>query len=63
METLNFRTFPKKTIQDGLTPVPQARLDIVNPMVEKQKSKGLVPLTTKFREIMWVYLDIVEDEH
>ena len=35
MVTLNFETFSKTTVQDGLTPVPKARLDIVNPMAEK----------------------------
>ena len=62
MGTLNFRTVPKKTVQDGLTPVPEARLDIVNPMAEKQKAKGLVLLTIKSGKIMWVHRDIVEDE-
>jgi len=36
--TLNFGTFPKMTVQDGLVPVPKARLDIINPMAEKQKA-------------------------
>jgi len=30
--TLNFGTFPKMTIQDGLVPIPKARLDLINPM-------------------------------
>ena len=59
---LNFGTFPKTTIQDGLAPVPKVRLDVVNLMTEKQKVKGLVPITKKYGEIMWVHLDIVEDE-
>jgi len=33
--TLNFGTFPKMMVQNGLTPVPKARLDVVNPMEEK----------------------------
>ena len=62
MVTLNFGTFLKTTVQDGLTPVPKARLNVVNPMTEKQKAKGLIPLTTKSGEIMWVHPNIVEDE-
>jgi len=52
MVTLNFGTFPKMNVQDGLVPVPKARLDVINPMLEKQKAKGLVPMMTKFEEIM-----------
>ena len=37
-------------------------MDVVNPMAEKQKAKGLVSLTTKSGEIMWVHLDIIKDE-
>ena len=50
------------TVQDGLTPVPKTRLDIVNSMAEKQKAKGLVPMMTKSGELMWVHLDIIKDE-
>ena len=54
MVTLNFGTFPKMTVQDGL--------DLINPMAEQQKAKGLIPLTTESGEIMWVHPDIVKDE-
>ena len=47
MVTLNFETFPKMTVQDGL----KARLEVVNPMAEKQKAKGLVLMMTKSGEI------------
>ena len=60
--TLNFGTFPKMTVQDGLVPVPKARLDVINPMVEKQKAKGLIPMLIESEKIMWVYPDIVQDE-
>ena len=33
--TLNFRTFLKMTVQDEYVPVPKARLDVINPIVEK----------------------------
>jgi len=62
MVTLNFGTFPKTNIQDGLTPLPKARLNVINPMAEKQRAKRLVPIMTKSREIMWIHLDIVKDE-
>ena len=62
MMTLNFRTFLKTTVQDGLTPVPKARLDIVNPIAEKQRAKGLIPMMTKSRENKWVYPGIIKDE-
>jgi len=62
MVTLNFGTFSKIIIQVGATPVPKVRLDVFNPMVEVQKAKGLVPIMTKSREIMWVHPDIVEGQ-
>ena len=62
MVTLNFGTFPKTTIQDGLAPVPKARLDVVNSMAKKQKAKGLILMMTKSREIMWDYPDFIKDE-
>ena len=62
MVTLNFGTFSKITVQNESIFVSKARLDIVNPMAEKQEAKGLVPITTKFGEIIWVHPDIVKDE-
>jgi len=62
MVTLNFGTFPKTTVQNRLTPIPKARLDVVNPIAEKQKAKGLFLMMIKSEEIMWVHPDIVEDE-
>ena len=50
------------TIQDELVPMPKARLDVINPMAEQQKAKGLIPITTESREIMWVHPDIVKNE-
>ena len=40
--TLNFGTFLKMTVQDGLVPVPKARLNVINPIAEKKKAKGLI---------------------
>ena len=61
MVTLNFRTFPKITVQDGLTPIPKAKLDVINLIIEKV-AKGLVSVMTKSGEIMWVHSDIIKDE-
>ena len=47
MVTLNFGTFSKITVQDEETPVPKVRLDIISPMAEVQKAKGLIPMMTK----------------
>jgi len=62
MMTLNFENFPKMTVQDGLVPVPKGRLEIINPMAETLKSKGLIPMTIGSGEIMWLHSDIVQDE-
>jgi len=31
-------------------------------LAEQQKSKGLIPITTESKEIIWVHLDIVKDK-
>ena len=62
MVCLNFETFPKVTVHKGLTPIPGVRLNVINPMVEKQEAKSLVPLAIKSGEIIWVHPDIVKDE-
>jgi len=62
MATLNFGTFLKMTVQDGVTPVSKIRLDVINLMAEVQKDKGLVSMMTKSEEIMWVHPDIIKDE-
>ena len=62
MVTLNFGTIPKMMIQEGLVPVPKARLDVINRMTEKQKAKGLILMTTEYGEIMWVHPDIIKDK-
>ena len=50
------------TVQDGLVPVPKARLNVINPMAKTQKAKGLIPMTTGSGEILKVHPDIVQDE-
>ena len=61
MVTLNFGTFPKTTVL-GLTPVPKARLDVVNPMAKKLRAKDLVLMMIRFRKIMWIHLNTIKDE-
>jgi len=62
MVTLKFGDFPKVVVQDGLTPIPKGKMKVTNPLAEEQKAKGLIPLTTKSREIMWVHPNIVNDK-
>jgi len=50
------------TVQDGLVSIPKARLNVINPMAEQQKAKGIFPITTESGEIMLVHPDIVQDE-
>ena len=37
-------------------------MDVINPMAEKQKAKGLISMIIESRDILWVYPDIVQDE-
>jgi len=60
--TLNFGTILRMTVSDELTLVPKARLEVINPLAKKREAKGLIPLTTKFGEIMWVRPHIVKDD-
>ena len=62
MVTLEFGTLLKITVPDGHPPVPKARLDISNPSTKQQEAKGLLPLTLKTGEIMWVHLDLTKDK-
>ena len=62
MVTLEFGTLPKVTIPDGHPPVPKARLETSNPSTKQQEAKGLLPLTLKTGEIMWVHPDLAKDE-
>ena len=40
MVTLNFVSFSKMTVQDGLVPVPKARLNVINPMAKSRKLRA-----------------------
>ena len=63
MVTLNFGIFLKVNVQDGVAPIPKARLEVINPLAKEQEVKSLISLTTKFKVIMWVHPDIVKNEH
>jgi len=62
MVTLNFRIFSEMTVQDGFIPISKARLDVINPMAEQQRPKGLIAIPTESGEIIWVHPYIVQDE-
>ena len=62
MVTLNFETFTKATVQDGVTPVLKSRLDVISTMAKVQKARGLILMVAKSGEIMWVHPDIVNAE-
>jgi len=49
MVTPHFGTFPKTTVQDGVTLIPKARPDVINPMSEVQKAKSLVSMMKKIQ--------------
>ena len=62
MVTLNSGTFPKMTVKDGLVPIPNVRLNVINLLAGQQKAKGLIPIMTESEKIMCVHSDIVKDE-
>jgi len=62
MMTLEFDTLSKVTIPDGYAPVLKAHLEISNSSAKQQEAKGLLPLSLKTKEIMWVHPDISKDK-
>ena len=50
------------TVQDGLSAISKARMDVINHMAEQQKEKGLISIMTESGEIIWVHPDFVKDE-
>ena len=62
MVTINFGTFPKVTVLDGLAPSLKQDSKSSILLAEKQKAKGLIPLATKSGEIMLVHPGIVIDK-
>ena len=62
MVTLEFCKTPKVTVPDGSFPIPEAQLEINDPSAKYQEIKGLVPLTLKMGEIMWIHPDLAQDK-
>ena len=62
MVSFQFGDLPETTIQDGLVPIPKGKLNINDPSSQEKRSKGLVPMTLKTGEVMWVHQDLVNDK-
>ena len=62
MLTLEFSTMLKITVPDGFFSIPKAWLEINHLLAKEQETKGLVPLTSKTGEIMWVHPNLTQDE-
>jgi len=62
MVTHEFDKTPKVTVPDGTYPIPAPRLEVKYPSAKIQENKGLVPLTLETGKIMWIHLDLVQDE-
>ena len=60
MVTLEFGKTPKVTVPDGTYPIPAPRLEVTYPAAKD--NKGLVPLTLETGKIMWIHLDLTQDE-
>ena len=45
-----------------VVPIPKGELKMINTDPHHQKEKGLVPIPTPQREIMWVHPDLVEGQ-
>jgi len=55
MVTLKIGNILQVVIHKGLTPISKGRMKAINPLFEEQKANGLIPLTTKSGEVMWVH--------
>ena len=62
MVTLEFGNFSKVTVLDRHAGAPKARLEVINSLTKQQEAKGLIQMTIKSKEIMWVHLDLANDE-
>ena len=60
--TIEFGKTPKVTVPDGSFSIPETRLKINDPSVKQQEIKGLVLLTLKIGEIMWIHSELAQDE-
>ena len=62
MVTHKFQNFPQVVAQVRLTLISKGKMEMTNSVSKEQKAKGLIPLTTKPGEIIWVHLDIVNNK-
>jgi len=62
MVSFQFGNLPGTMIQDGLVPIPKGELNINDPSSQEKRSKGLVPMTLKTGEVMWVHQDLINDK-
>ena len=62
MVSFKFWSFPKTTVQDGLTSIPKGEMIVNDTSSEEKKSKGLILVTLKSGEVMWVHHDVVSDK-
>ena len=62
MVSFKFGSLPKMTVQGRLTPIPNGEMKVTHPSSVEKKSKGLIPITLKSGEVMWVHPNIVKDE-
>ena len=62
MVTLEFGKTPKVIVPDGTFPIPAPRLEVKHPSAKTQENKGLIPLTLEIGKIMWIHLELVQDE-
>jgi len=62
MVSFNFGSFSEMTIQDGLTPMPKGKIKVTGPSSAEKESRGLIPVTLKSGEVMWIHLDIINGE-
>ena len=44
----------------GVVPIPKGELRVINTDPHSKKEKGLIPIPTSQREIMWVHPDLIE---
>ena len=62
MVSFNFGSFPETTVHDGLTHIPKGEMKVTGPSFAEKEAQGLIPVTLKSGEVMWVHPDIVNDE-
>jgi hypothetical protein len=62
MVSFQFGSNPETSIQHGLVPIPKGEMKVSDPTFEEKWARGLIPVTLKTGEVMWVHKDVVNDE-